>query len=55
MVPELMDKCRSLPNRLSPYGSRMTPLKREILEDEHPKLVGLFVKVRMSNMTVDAY
>ena len=55
VVPELVDKCRSLPHRLRSYGSRMTPLKRKILEDEHPELVRLFVEVRVTDMAVDSH
>ena len=33
----------------------MTPLKRKVLEDEHPELVGLVVKVRVSDMAVNSH
>tara|TARA_Y100001960_G_C14750851_1_gene868337 strand:+ start:2499 stop:2600 length:102 start_codon:yes stop_codon:yes gene_type:complete len=33
----------------------MTPLKRKILEDEHPELVCFLVKVRVSDVAVDSH
>ena len=52
MVPKLMHcRCR-LPNGLRSDCAGVFPLQRKILKKQDPDFVGLFIHIRMSDVTV---
>ena len=54
MVPKLMyGRCR-LPNGLRSDGAGVFPLQGKILKKQDPDFVGLFIQIRMSDVTVHA-